>query len=83
MIVGDVHGCHEELLQLLDKCGADANTTVILVGDLVNKGPFSAEVVSYARKNGVLSVRGNHDEALLKDIHRGGNAYSYAKNLLP
>lgn len=83
VIVGDVHGCYDELRRLLDKCRAGADTTVILVGDLVNKGPYSAEVVAYARQNGILSVRGNHDEALLKDIHRGGDIYDYANNLSP
>lgn len=81
VIVGDVHGCFDELRRLLEQCKVDENTTVILVGDLVNKGPYSAEVVAYARKNGILSVRGNHDEALLKDIHAGGNKYDYARNL--
>jgi hypothetical protein len=81
VIVGDVHGCQEELVRLLEKCKVDANTTVIIVGDLVNKGPYSAEVVAYVRKNAILSVRGNHDEALLKDIHGGGDKYDYSKNL--
>ena len=45
VIVGDVHGCLAELRELLAECdfrmGAD---TLIFVGDLVNKGPLSAEV---------------------------------------
>ena len=81
VVVGDIHGCYEELLQLLDMCRVDSDTSVILVGDLVNKGPFSAEVVRYARLNNLWSVRGNHDEALLKDIHAGGNKYPYAEAL--
>lgn len=39
---------------------------VVLVGDLVNKGPRSAEVVAYARECGFASVRGNHDVEALK-----------------
>lgn len=81
VLVGDVHGCYEELLELLKKCNVDDNTSVIIVGDLVNKGPYSAEVVAYARKKGIWAVRGNHDEALLKDIHCKGGKYEYAKNL--
>ena len=45
IVIGDVHGCAEELDSLLDKCGHDPELDlVILVGDLVNKGPMSARV---------------------------------------
>lgn len=48
IIVGDIHGCVTEFQQLLDtveyKPGQDL---LILAGDLVNKGPASAEVSSY------------------------------------
>lgn len=81
VIIGDIHGCFEELVELLNRCSVDENTNVILVGDLVNKGPYSAEVVAFARRNKFLSVRGNHDEAALKDLHARGNKYDYVKNL--
>lgn len=67
IIIGDVHGCLDELKQLLDKAEYDATTTrVVLVGDLVNKGPYSAACVSYARKMNFNAVRGNHDVAALR-----------------
>ena len=66
IIVGDVHGCLDELKSLLQACGFDASTDhVVLVGDLVNKGPHSAETVAYARESGFACVRGNHDDAAL------------------
>ena len=66
IIIGDVHGCFDELLALLDACDFNAHTdTVILVGDLVNKGPKSAEVVAAARERGFFAVRGNHDDSSL------------------
>ena len=70
LIVGDVHGCCAELVQLLEECRAsrgEADTCVVLVGDLVNKGPQSAEVVKLVRELGALSVRGNHDEVSLRE----------------
>ena len=46
IIVGDVHGCLRELQELLlGKCGYQrGRDVVVLVGDLVNKGPASAQV---------------------------------------
>lgn len=74
LVVGDVHGCLEELKELHEVAmrendGKDFHF-VILVGDLVNKGPFSAEVVQYIQEKQVsgsrwLAVRGNHDNGAL------------------
>jgi hypothetical protein len=45
VLVGDVHGCLDELRQLLQKAGfMQGSDNLVLVGDLVNKGPKSAEV---------------------------------------
>ena len=66
IVVGDVHGCLLELQELLAKCSfSPERDAVVLVGDLVNKGPSSVEVVAYARTHGLHCVRGNHDEAAL------------------
>nr|CCA20193.1 conserved hypothetical protein [Albugo laibachii Nc14] len=75
IIVGDVHGCLDELQQLLTECNATTeHDLIVLVGDLVNKGPKSVEVLQFVRTSpNMLSVRGNHDEAAL-------TAYSKWKN---
>ena len=66
IVIGDVHGCLDELKALLSECKYDAKTTrVVLVGDLVNKGPKSAECVRYVRNSGFACVRGNHDDVAL------------------
>ena len=67
LVVGDVHGCYEELVELLDMCGARDNSVCIaFVGDLCNKGPKSSHVVRLARELGAYCVRGNHDEVSLR-----------------
>lgn len=67
IFVGDVHGCVEELRILLDKEKFDKQRdTLVLVGDLVNKGPESGEVIRLARELGALAVRGNHEDELLE-----------------
>jgi predicted phosphodiesterase len=66
LFIGDVHGCAEELDALLRECGYRRGDRVVLVGDLVAKGPDSAGVVRRARERGFLAVRGNHDEHVLR-----------------
>ena len=71
IIIGDVHGCLDELQELLAKCEYNPDTTrVVLVGDLVNKGPKSAECVRYVREQGFACVRGNHDDVALFNWER-------------
>ena len=66
IILGDIHGCYDEFMDLLEKCSYNKdNDILILVGDLVLKGPKSAEVVRYANKNNILSIKGNVDERAL------------------
>ncbi|KAL7451041.1 hypothetical protein ACHAWC_002882 [Mediolabrus comicus] len=76
LIIGDVHGCLTELKLLIEKATRDSGlSAIILVGDLVNKGPLSAEVIQYVRSqqqhqgesnhHNIFAVRGNHDDAAL------------------
>ena len=65
VIVGDVHRCLDELLTLVERCGAPGATRYVLVGDLVAKGPDSQGVVAWARASKADAVLGNHDLAVL------------------
>jgi hypothetical protein len=66
VIVGDVHGCAGELERLLEKVRFVAGTDrLVLVGDLVVRGPDSHGVLALVRKLGARAVRGNHEEKLL------------------
>ena len=63
IVVGDVHGCLEELRELLERAKYVPNVDkVYLLGDLVDRGPDSAGVVQYARKHNLACVKGNHDD---------------------
>jgi hypothetical protein len=54
------------LRALVQKAGVGPDDQVVLVGDLVAKGPDSAGVVAWAREQGVAAVLGNHDDHVLK-----------------
>ncbi|KAJ5191275.1 uncharacterized protein N7498_010260 [Penicillium cinerascens] len=71
IVVGDVHGCKEELVKLLDKVSfsREDGDHLIFTGDLINKGPDSGGVVDLARELNASSVRGNHEDRIL--LHRG------------
>ncbi|KAL3941963.1 MAG: hypothetical protein SGBAC_003765 [Bacillariaceae sp.] len=59
--IGDVHGCIDELQDLLRECDYRPGDLVCFLGDLVSKGPDSISVVQLAREIGAIGVRGNHD----------------------
>lgn len=66
LFIGDVHGCVVELEELLEKCGYQEGDTVVLVGDLVGKGPYSKQVIRKAMEINAMCVRGNHDDILIE-----------------
>lgn len=72
-VIGDVHGCYELLAPMLDALlGKDEQ--IVLLGDLINKGPHSFKVLKLvfdATQTGrVVALRGNHEELLLRFLER-------------
>jgi serine/threonine protein phosphatase 1 len=72
-VIGDVHGCMFTLEDLIKKLPKDAK--LIFVGDLVDRGKHSKEVMEFVLQNNHLIVEGNHEylmfnyarDAILRD----------------
>jgi len=75
-IIGDVHGEYRALLNLVAKI--PKKSQLIFVGDLIDRGAQSAQVVRFVRENKLLCVRGNHEEMMIE--HGGAFIRSIEQN---
>jgi serine/threonine protein phosphatase 1 len=66
-VIGDIHGCLEPLKRLLEKVSPGAEDEVVFVGDYIDRGPHSREVVDYLlrRPYRCVFLLGNHERMLL------------------
>jgi len=76
-IIGDVHGCYYTLSQLLTAWNP-LTEQLIFVGDLIDRGRFSAKVLTKCMElttqyDHVVVLKGNHEAELIQYIQEGGN----------
>lgn len=75
VVVGDVHGCHDELLDLMERVGLGREDRLVCVGDLVVKGEKNREVLDlFMNDPRFSSVMGNHDRAVYRGLLGEGAA---------
>jgi hypothetical protein len=66
LIVGDIHGCADELAELLFRFKfMPGHDRLFTVGDVIGKGPKAREALELLKQFGALSVLGNHEQHLL------------------
>ncbi len=81
-IIGDLHGCAQELEVLLNFLLSDQKITskdlIVFLGDYIDRGPDSRAVVDLlvgfkAQFNNTIFLRGNHEDMLMDFLGYGGN----------
>ena len=61
-LISDIHGNYEGLLAVLADIEQRQCERILCLGDLIDGGPDSIDVIRHLNSSGVLTVRGNHDE---------------------
>ena len=89
-VIGDIHGCYSTLIELLkriDYSPNDKNTTIVFLGDYLDRGPKIRETLDYLIKikftagDRAVFLRGNHEDMLLHVDSDRVMGYSYWENL--
>ncbi|MDY0052713.1 MAG: metallophosphoesterase [Aliarcobacter sp.] len=65
-IIGDVHGCYKTLLALIEQLPKNAH--ICFVGDLINKGENSSDILDFIIENNYDCVLGNHEVFMIEDL---------------
>jgi len=72
-VIGDVHGEFNSLLQLHKKL--PSNAQLIFVGDLIDRGRNSKEVIEFVRKHHYQCVLGNHEQMMIEYVRAFQKSY--------
>ncbi len=85
LILGDVHGCFYTLRAMVREHWKPEEDTLILIGDLINKGPHSARAFKYwiklneAHPSKVILIRGNHEQWFLDNYRHQSRNKTFLK----
>jgi len=66
IIYGDLHGCLEEFKALRKKVNPSQEDREVIIGDIIDRGPYSNELLSYVVDERIESLLGNHEYKYLR-----------------
>ena len=71
--IGDIHGDFNALKSLVTNLNLQKNDTLVFLGDVIDKGPASKEVLEYLceldKKYSCIFIKGNHEDALIRILN--------------
>jgi predicted phosphodiesterase len=70
IFIGDIHGCYDELIELLSLAAVTADDVVVALGDLTRKGPAPDRCIELWTERSYLAVLGNNDAKILARSRR-------------
>jgi serine/threonine protein phosphatase 1 len=77
-VIGDVHGHFATFKKLIENVELSGNDCIVMLGDLIDRGPSSAAVVRCVRQaENMYCVRGNHEQMMIN----GFDEYSFFKKI--
>lgn len=76
--IGDIHGCVNELIQLLEKLPLESDSQIVFLGDYIDRGPDSQAVIEKVlelkKQYDVVCLKGNHEAMLLDFLDDPGSS---------
>lgn len=84
LAIGDIHGCHSALVQLIELIQPTGDDRVVFLGDYVDRGPHSREVLDYLldfrqHHPSAIFLRGNHDQLMLDALAEWGHLPGWSR----
>lgn len=67
-VIGDIHGCYNTLTEIYDHI-KDIKE-IYSVGDLIDRGKYSREVVEFCREKMIKPVKGNHEDMMIRAVDK-------------
>ena len=72
-VIGDIHGCFNQFMEVIQSPQIAQDDIVILVGDIIDRGPDSVKMLNWAMDNvncggKYLMIRGNHEQNIIEDL---------------
>lgn len=71
IVIGDVHGHYDTLMTLLDAIAPSQDDQVYFLGDLIDRGSQSSQVVEFVKQSTYSCLLGNHEQMLLEILGHG------------
>lgn len=71
IVIGDIHGHYSGLMTLLEAIAPGSDDQVYFLGDLIDRGPQSAQVIEFVKESSYQCILGNHEQLLLESFPNG------------
>ena len=68
IVIGDVHGHYDGLMLLLEALAPSSDDRVYFLGDLIDRGPKSAQVLDFVQHSPYQTLLGNHEQLMLEAL---------------